>query len=148
MVGPQCVEWSENKDPQLPKMIEEQVLAREGDETSVVVDVADRLGIDIVTGDSNNGTDVQSEVGVLVQEDIAVRIEKQGERDIAEIDNVLLAVRRSRREPKPTWILLELREFLSRKAVEDRVLGAFAVNFDGVNVSQIFHEIMKDPNVW
>ena len=142
------MEWSENKDPQLPKMIEEQVLAREGDETSVVVDVADRLGIDIVTGDSNNGTDVQSEVGVLVQEDIAVRIEKQGERDIAEIYNVLLAVRRSRREPKPTWILLELREFLSRKAVEDRVLGAFAVNFDGVNVSQIFHEIMKDPNVW
>jgi len=57
-------------------------------------------------------------------------------------------VRRLRREPKPTWILLELREFLSRKAVEDRVLGAFAVNFDGANVPQIFHEIMKDPNVW
>jgi len=66
MVGPQCVEWSENKDPQLPKMIEEQVLAREGDETSVIIDVVDRLGIDIVTGDSNNGADVQSEVGVLV----------------------------------------------------------------------------------
>ena len=124
------------------------MLAVEGDETSVAVDMADRLDVDIITRDGNDGADVQSEIEVLVQKNIAVRIKKQKERVMAEIDDVPLVVRKPRRESKPTQRLLELREFLSRKAVEDRILDTFTVKVGGIDVLQTFHETMKDLDVW
>ena len=54
IVGLQCVKWSKNENSLLPRMMKESVLAKKGDETSVVVNVADRLGVDIVTRDGNN----------------------------------------------------------------------------------------------
>ena len=46
------------------------------DKTSIVVDVVDRLGINIVTGDSNDEAGIEFEVEVEVQEDIAVKIKE------------------------------------------------------------------------
>jgi len=41
---------------------------------------------------------------------------------------------------------LESREFLSRKAVENRVLGVFAVKVGGIDIPQTFHEMMKNSD--
>jgi len=72
----QCVKWSKDEDLLLPRMIEESVLAKEDDEISAAVNVADRLGVDIVTRDGNDRAGVQSEVEVFIQKDIAVRIKE------------------------------------------------------------------------
>ena len=46
------------------------------DKTSIVVDVVDRLGINIVTKDDNDEADIEFEVEIEIQEDITVRIKK------------------------------------------------------------------------
>ena len=46
------------------------------DKTSIVVDVVDRLGINIVTEDGNDEAGIEFEVEVEIQEDITVRIKK------------------------------------------------------------------------
>lgn len=46
------------------------------DKTSIVVDVVDRLGINIVIKDGNDEAGIEFEVEVEIQEDITVRIKK------------------------------------------------------------------------
>jgi len=46
---------------------------------------------------------------------------------MVEVNNVLLVIKKLRREPKSIWRLLKSNEFLSRKVVEDRVPDVFAV---------------------
>ena len=119
----------------------------EYNETLVVVDMIDKSSVNIITGNSNNRAGIQSEIKVLVQKNITVRIIKQKKEDIAKIDNILLAVRRLRRKSKSIWRLLKLRKFLSKKAVENKILDVFAVKVGKVDIFQIFYEVMKDSDV-
>ena len=63
------------------------------DKTSIVVDVVDRLGINIVIKDGNDEAGIEFEVEIEIQEDITVRIKKQRKEDMVKIDDILLVVK-------------------------------------------------------
>ena len=63
-------------------------------------------------------------------------------------EHVEVAISRQRREPKPSYKLLESKEYLAREEMEMRIPGAFMVTIGRVKVSQNFREAMKDPDSW
>ena len=53
---------------------------------------------------------------------------------MVKIDDILLVVKKLRKESKSIWRLLESREFLSKEVVEDRVLDIFIVKISRIDI--------------
>jgi len=53
---------------------------------------------------------------------------------MVKVDDILLVMKKLRKESKPIWRLLKSREFLSREVVEDRVLDIFVVKISRIDI--------------
>jgi len=74
----------------------------------------------------------------LVQKNTIIEVERLKDILAEKVRGILVTVRRSWREPRLLWKMLESKEYLAREELEVRVLDIFVTIVGGVKVPQIF----------
>jgi len=74
----------------------------------------------------------------LVQKNTIIEVERLKDILAEKVREILVTVRRSWREPRLLWKMLESKEYLAREELEVRVLDIFVTIVGGVKVPQIF----------
>ena len=74
----------------------------------------------------------------LLQKNTIIEVERLKDILAEKVREILVTVRRSWREPRLLWKMLESKEYLAREELEVRVLDIFVTIVGGVKVPQTF----------